>query len=468
MKDRSVEFPNRYQMVPVAGTTDTFDFVSVPGAVAEEGTDINKANLLPDAVAEALGLNPADDPQVKDALNAIATYKALPPGAIIQAQHANPDATKFTLCNGASYDVDTWPLLAEADTGNGALWETTGYIPGAAHPLGVVYGNGYYVTVANDSGTWRIYYKTTLSGTWTQGVSVPLTVYSIDFVNGYFVFMSYQYTPQINYTTSPTTAVSSREVYNNNCYMGNSCNVIWTGTYYVVQVRDSNNNLLICYATTLGGTWTTKAMVGACYTPGRLVMANGYLAVIYTSGGNPANAYIAYVAVGSLTGAWTSGVVITGHTFYDFGYCNGEWCIFAMRQSDVVPIIFYRASLGTTGWSQTVLDIAGTTRVVALTYYKSEIWVVTLRTPGDWLTIYHAASAAGPFTKSTANSGVTVYGYVVSNWLIDTALNAQGTLVFVGRVSATSCLIFSLYPAGHIKKLPTISLTKANAFIKHS
>lgn len=56
MKDRSVEFPNRYRMVKVEGTNDIFDLVPAPGEISEEGTFINKATLLKDATAGLFGL----------------------------------------------------------------------------------------------------------------------------------------------------------------------------------------------------------------------------------------------------------------------------------------------------------------------------------------------------------------------------------------------------------------------------
>lgn len=71
MTDEIVQYPNRYQMVPVAGTTDQFDFVRVRGAVTAEGDDLNKANLLPDSICSALGIPTTSLP--KDALAALNT-----------------------------------------------------------------------------------------------------------------------------------------------------------------------------------------------------------------------------------------------------------------------------------------------------------------------------------------------------------------------------------------------------------
>ena len=57
MKDRIVQWPHRYQLVPVSGQADTYDIVAKPGTVTEAGTPINKANLLSDETAELYGLS---------------------------------------------------------------------------------------------------------------------------------------------------------------------------------------------------------------------------------------------------------------------------------------------------------------------------------------------------------------------------------------------------------------------------
>lgn len=71
MIDRNVEFPDRYRLVKVPGTTDIYDIVPAPGDVVAEGDYINRQNLLPDEVEQALGLT-MENPQVKDALLALA------------------------------------------------------------------------------------------------------------------------------------------------------------------------------------------------------------------------------------------------------------------------------------------------------------------------------------------------------------------------------------------------------------
>lgn len=56
MTDRNVQYPKRYQMVPVQGTTDIVDLTPAPGEVYDEGTMINKATLLKDTTAALFGL----------------------------------------------------------------------------------------------------------------------------------------------------------------------------------------------------------------------------------------------------------------------------------------------------------------------------------------------------------------------------------------------------------------------------
>ena len=51
MKDRSVEFPQRYRLTKVTGTDDIYDLIPAPGEITEEGTLINKGTLLSDDTA---------------------------------------------------------------------------------------------------------------------------------------------------------------------------------------------------------------------------------------------------------------------------------------------------------------------------------------------------------------------------------------------------------------------------------
>ena len=71
MKDRIVEFPGRYRLVPVAGQEGVYDFLAVPGVVTEAGTPINKANLLSDSARDCAELL-EDDATVSNAIKKVA------------------------------------------------------------------------------------------------------------------------------------------------------------------------------------------------------------------------------------------------------------------------------------------------------------------------------------------------------------------------------------------------------------
>lgn len=67
MKDRKPKYPGRVELTPVPGQTNIYDMRRADQP-EEEGDALSKANLLTDETAAALGLDPADNPQVNDAL----------------------------------------------------------------------------------------------------------------------------------------------------------------------------------------------------------------------------------------------------------------------------------------------------------------------------------------------------------------------------------------------------------------
>ena len=69
MKDRVPLYPGRVKMTPVAGQANTYDMVRADQP-QQEGTPLNKANLLTDAVAGHFGKS-GDDATVNSVLDAI-------------------------------------------------------------------------------------------------------------------------------------------------------------------------------------------------------------------------------------------------------------------------------------------------------------------------------------------------------------------------------------------------------------
>lgn len=46
IKDRVVQYPRRYQLVPVQGQSEVYDLVPVPGTITAAGTAINRTLLM--------------------------------------------------------------------------------------------------------------------------------------------------------------------------------------------------------------------------------------------------------------------------------------------------------------------------------------------------------------------------------------------------------------------------------------
>ena len=68
MKDRIPVKPNRYAVYDDDHNFIRYEYHERADEPTQVGDALNKANLLPDDVAVALGLDPANNPQIKDAL----------------------------------------------------------------------------------------------------------------------------------------------------------------------------------------------------------------------------------------------------------------------------------------------------------------------------------------------------------------------------------------------------------------
>ena len=69
MKDRVPLYPGRVTLTPVAGQANTYDMVRADQPT-QDGTPLNKANLLADATASRFGLS-GDEATVNGVLDAI-------------------------------------------------------------------------------------------------------------------------------------------------------------------------------------------------------------------------------------------------------------------------------------------------------------------------------------------------------------------------------------------------------------
>lgn len=111
MKDRSVQFPNRYRLVPVQGTSDIVDIVPAPGEVTEVGTAVNKATLLTDETAGFYGLGVDSVPDT--ALNRLGKSHATLGSFAASANNLETDTNEFVYCDGRNLSASAYPKYAD-------------------------------------------------------------------------------------------------------------------------------------------------------------------------------------------------------------------------------------------------------------------------------------------------------------------------------------------------------------------
>lgn len=467
MTDRSVQFPNRYQFVPVAGTTDTFDLVPVPGVVSAEGDDLSKANLLKDATAEALKLLPANNPKPDDAFLAISA--ALPKvGSILQTVDTNP-GDEYVLCNGALYDVDNdYPALAAVSTFGSKYEKLNRSFSSLSNIRDLVYTGTYYVFMGAESGTNYLYYTTNLSAAWTRGTAIPSgTIWYLSYVNGYLVVLYYNSstnTPFIAYMTTPNGTFSTKEIINSNEAELLNGKIVWTGSYYVIPMTTSSNPYaIIFYCTTLNGTWTQKTIHStACNAYAFDYINNTLVMTVMNNSGNAA--YLYYIASANPSGTWTQVSLGTYIGLYGVIHDGTRWIIAATTTTNY-PVVLYSTSIGS-GWQAYQLSSAYSVVARGIIYYKNQYCMITTLTSNNTLVAFWSDQVGSDYTPIVMSD---VYINVSHFKLVsDTTIEAGGVFAFVHVTDTSSGLsvTYGRYAEGHLKTLPTISLTEAYAFIK--
>lgn len=104
MKDRVPLYPGRVKLEPVAGQANTYDMTRADQP-QQEGTKLNKANLLTDETVAKVWPNASErpaDPTPNDAFDKIASTPAFKVGDMLQTVRTNP-GDKWLLCDGSIY-----------------------------------------------------------------------------------------------------------------------------------------------------------------------------------------------------------------------------------------------------------------------------------------------------------------------------------------------------------------------------
>lgn len=150
MKDRSVEYPNRYRMTLVPGTTDIYEMTPVPGEVYEEGTLMSKGNMMDDNTENVIWGDAADR-TVNQALLKLALSVYAGEGMVVNVTVQNDAGEPFEGAIIAGlFDSSANVLVTDAEG------KATGYTVSTSATLSVT---GFFdledavVTVTGDRGS---------------------------------------------------------------------------------------------------------------------------------------------------------------------------------------------------------------------------------------------------------------------------------------------------------------------------
>lgn len=177
MKDRIVQYPNRYKLTPVSG--DIYDITPEPGIVTEPGTDLNKANLLKDDTAALYGLGANAVPD--DVFAELAcSYNKI---GDIKTTVRTDLGDDWLLCNGdyilrKDYPelFDLLPLKLEG------TWVRNQIANEDSNIYDVEYGDGYYVAVGSNG--LLMYKKDFPYGEWVENYQGTETFYCVKYFDG--------------------------------------------------------------------------------------------------------------------------------------------------------------------------------------------------------------------------------------------------------------------------------------------
>lgn len=366
MKDRVPLYPGRVTLTPVSGQANTYDMVRADQPT-EEGTPLNKENLLSDETAAALGLS--GDPTVDDAFGALdQSIKDQTKVGDIKITTRTDLGDKWLLCNGERLSDESYsdltqtlqnpPKSMDVNAFSGSSIGTYGlYITGP-----VSNGNGVFVFVECNSG--NIIYSKDYGKSWTvksiSGIPSNASSSGVNagvFANGNYVFacatesgsliIFYAEDPEENFNFSTvSTSVNTTTNVQGIAY-GN-------GYWCILTKITSNNTIEVFTSTSLSGPWTKHSQIGPSpnVRTTRLIFEDGKFS--FASTGNGTYAPSIFYAENP-SGSWTQKVLENySSAVYARGYgkVNGYYYAYFQNRgiyySESIDDDFERVSLSNT------------------------------------------------------------------------------------------------------------------------
>lgn len=323
MKDRVPLYPGRVTLTPVSGQANTYDMVRADQPT-EEGTPLNKENLLSDETAAALGLS--GDPTVDDAFGALdQSIKDQTKIGDIKITTRTDLGDKWLLCNGERLKDAQYQDLIDALNNPPKDFEEKEPLKSHYYRGLVSNGNGTFVARAVIDEKAAIVYSTDNGNTWQERTISSLGSFTVIgqendvasgvYTNGYYVFPFYRNPYNSNrevyiaYATSPTEDFTFVKLLDFSTIQASSYYEVHgiaygNGYWCVLVVYKSQNSFSIYTSTSLDGPWTVNSSAnpgGGRISSGNLFFEEGrfvfsatetssnYPSIFYTE--NPASTW---------------------------------------------------------------------------------------------------------------------------------------------------------------------------------
>lgn len=491
MKDRIPLYPGRVKMTPVSGQANIYDMERADQPT-QEGTPLNKATLLSDATAAALGLA-GDDPTVDEAL------ATLMPGWVgdIRITTRADLGDNWLLCNGDQVSAAEYPELAGILSSRlkNKWFQAKDIWSGTSNYFKInciTYANSYWVAGGllydsagmSSSSSYKyqgaIAYATSPDGDWTikpifggDGVNT-IGIICITYANGYWVVgggrqIGSNYYARINYTTDLTGTWEGSDLwYNTTSYNQINC-VTYANGYWVVggcYMTSSKTYSRIAYSTSLSGTWTTKDLESTADYDNPEIYCVTYADGYWVAGGIFSYYGRIYYTT-DLTGTWSKkdlwrNTQYEGSKVNCITYVNGLWVAAGnqVSSSSGYGVFGYATNPGGT-WTTNRLDDLKAIKDIA---YADGKWVVCGQGySGSEIhaRIAYTTDITGDWTiRDLWGNGASVYNCIYGIAYADGRLVAAGQsydgATYSGRISYST----------DDGVLPLISIDDAYAYIR--
>lgn len=414
MKDRIVQYPNRYKLTQVSG--DIYDLTPEPGVVTEPGTPLNKANLLSDSTALKLGLNPADDPTVDDAL-ATGGWQI---GDIRYTLRTDLDEN-WALPNGDLVFKEQYPALWDTLPDNTWTNRATFSIPNFPG-YHLYYLEGYWITVQGNKLSYKLGGHPHEGGWTTITISDATYLGEIMYINNTWV--SY-YNSRVFYSSSLAGPWSSTSLPNSSVRIKGIVYAFgkWAVGGYTSYYDGSGSGWLYT-ADTLGGPWTE--VIGYGSRIHSLDFINGYFILGYHSYNSSTYTY-------SYTYKYSTGSFNPSSSFKypagpgdnidrtpKFSYIDGYWiCAPGSQSNSNYNKVYYSAGpeLPTNWSSSDTIGCYGVKKIDGTWFAWSNEYVhmSTSAAPTDWVSynkfdINSEVHKSGDYFYAGGNGGTRMWG----------------------------------------------------------